>query len=78
MSNRIIVAAVAGFGLLLTMMNALQLQSEEANAATNSTALNTVDRVAQDVMMTGGTGIPMGMLVAGVAAVLFVALAVSR
>lgn len=76
--NRIIVAAVAGFALLLSMMDALQRQSEAANAATNSTALDTVDRVAQDIMMTGGQGIPMGTLVAGVAAVLFVALAVSR
>jgi len=76
--KRITVAAVAVFALLLSGMNALQLQSESANAASNSTALNTVDQVAQDVMMTGAVGIPMGALVAGVAAVLFVALVVSR
>lgn len=76
--NRIIVAAVAGFALLYSMLESLQRQSEAANAATNSTALDTVDRVAQDIMMTGGQGIPMGALVAGLAAILFAALAVSR
>lgn len=76
--TRIIVAAVAAFALLLSTMNALQRQRDAANAATSSTAFDLVDQVAQNIMMTGAIGIPMGALVAGVAAVLFVALVVSR
>jgi len=76
--KRIIPAAVAGFVMLLATNEALQRQSETTSSATNSTALDTVDAVARDVMMTGGIGIPMGTLVAGVATVLFVALVVSR
>jgi len=76
--KRIIPAAVAGFAMLLATMEALQRQSETTSAATNSTAIDTVDAVAKDVMMTGAFGLPMGTLVAGVATVLFVALVVSR
>lgn len=75
---RIIVTAVAAFAFLLALNEALQLKMEKTNAANSSAAIDIVDAVAQDIMMTGAAGIPMGALVAGVATVLFVALVVSR
>lgn len=73
--QRVIPGFVAGVTVLYLMFNALSIESDAAHAATNnSTSLDAVDGVLQGVGQASAAGIPLGMLVAGVALVLGIAL----
>lgn len=69
--KRLIPTVVAGFAVVMLMFRGLQLESDSAHAATNSSAaLNTSDSVFQALGGATATGFPAGALVAAIALVL--------
>lgn len=68
--KRLIPTAVAGFAVLFLGFRSLNIASGEANAATNSSALNATDATLSALGQAAGVSVPLGMLIAVIAMIL--------
>lgn len=69
--KRLLPTAIGGFVVLMLMFRGFSLEADAAANATNSSApLETVNQVLEGLGVATGTGLPMGMLAAGLAILL--------
>lgn len=78
MIKRVVPTLIVAGGILMLMFRGVGMAASEADANSNSTAIGAVDAVVEAPTQAIGTGLPLGLAIAGVALILFWATVVRR